>query len=373
MRDPTRVSRVRTQVCDTGHGRRFVFVLVDTDAGVTGVGEASQSGQDAAVVANLRELGAACEGAELFELVERQARGYRSDRAGRAWMVAASGLEIALWDAMGKVLEMPVYRLLGGSCRDRLSCYATVAAGIDDHRPENLAAVAMERLDEGFLGVKIAPFVEWEHAADGLDRRGTLAAGIARLTAVREAIGPDAALMVECNFAFDRSTVAELGRQLAPLDCAWLEAPLWWDDPHELRWLRDRLTQPLASGELLHGRRAYRGLLEAGAVDILQPDVKWTGGILEAKKIAAWAEACQIAVAPHNNSGPVATAASAHLAITLPNAVALETPALHPAWEADLVRGTDVVIDGQVSADRLAARPGLGLDFDEAVAVAVAD
>jgi L-alanine-DL-glutamate epimerase-like enolase superfamily enzyme len=109
-------------------------------------------------------------------------------------------------------------------------------------------------------------------------------------------------------------------------------------------------------------------LIEQQAVDVLQPDVKWTGGILEAKKIAAWAEAYQIGIAPHNNSGPVATAASAHLAATLPNFVLLEVPSHVPAWEEDLLRGTAIVQGGGVTLERLRARPGLGIEFDEAVA-----
>ena len=103
-------------------------------------------------------------------------------------------------------------------------------------------------------------------------------------------------------------------------------------------------------------------------MDVVQPDVKWTGGIAEAKKIAAWAEVYGLAVAPHNNSGPVATAASAHLAATLPNLEILETPSRRPDWEEDLLRGTGVVQRGGVSHQRLRERPGLGIEFDEDVA-----
>jgi L-alanine-DL-glutamate epimerase-like enolase superfamily enzyme len=159
-----------------------------------------------------------------------------------------------------------------------------------------------------------------------------------------------------------------VAQELEPYDCYWLEAPLRWDDPAELARLRGQVRQRIASGETLHGRRAYREMIERQAVDVLQPDVKWTGGILEAKKIAAWAEAYQMAVAPHNNSGPVATAASAHLAATLPNFLILETPSRRPEWEDDLLRGTGLVQQGHVMRERLRERPGLGIEFDEAVA-----
>jgi L-alanine-DL-glutamate epimerase-like enolase superfamily enzyme len=124
----------------------------------------------------------------------------------------------------------------------------------------------------------------------------------------------------------------------------------------------------VASGETRHGRRAYRELIERQAVDVLQPDVKWTGGVSEVKKVAAWAETYQMAIAPHNNSGPVATAASAHLAASLPNFLILETPSRAPEWEPDLLRGSGLVQGGQVTRERLHARPGLGIEFDEAVA-----
>src|SRR5439155_15317051 len=132
--------------------------------------------------------------------------------------------------------------------------------------------------------------------------------------------------------------------------------------------LRQVIPQRLASGEALHGRAAFREVIEQQAVDVLQPDVKWTGGILEAKKIAAWAEAYQISIAPHNNSGPVATAASAQLAATLPNFLILETRSRPPAWQLDLVGGDDLLKNGQIPLDRLRQRPGLGIGFDENVA-----
>lgn len=374
VREPVQVRAIRTVLCDTGQGRSFIFVIVDTDAGISGVGEASQSDQDAAVVANLRELAPAYVGRNLFELIERGSSLYRSDRSGRAMMVAASGIEIALWDAIGKVLQVPVYQLLGGGCRDVVPCYATIAAGVEDHSPSNLAGIAQGLVVEGFTAVKVVPFAGWRAKPGAVSSEAAMIRyGVERVAAVREAVGHDVSMMIECAFAFDPAGAAAVGKALEPYRCYWLEAPLPWDDPKQLAALREVLPQRLASGEVLHGRRAYRGLLEANAVDVLQPDVKWTGGILEAKKIAAWAEACQVMVAPHNNSGPVATAASAHLAATLPNAIALEVPAIRPDWEGDLVGDSLPLRGGAVAVAELAGRPGLGIGFDEAVAAAIAE
>ena len=342
---------------------------MDTDAGVTGVGEGSQHDQDAAVLANVRQLAPRYVGEDPLEIVEARGRFLAGDRTGRAMFVAVSAIEQALWDAAGKLLGVPVYQLLGGRCHDRLRCYATMAAGVADRTPEGQAREAARCVEAGCTGVKVAPFRGLGAGSlDGTEARRRLQEGIARVAAVREAVGPDVDVLVECAFSFDGATAARVARRLEPYDCYWLESPLLWDDAAELAALRRQIPQRVASGETLHGRRAFREVIEQQAVDVLQPDVKWTGGILEAKKIAAWAETYQMAVAPHNNSGPVATAASAHLAATLPNFLVLETPSRAPAWEADLVRGTGVAQAGYASLERLRQRAGLAIEFDEAVA-----
>lgn len=358
------IADVRFHVCDTGHGRTFLFVVVETEGGVLGVGEGSQSDQDGAVVANLDLLRDRYLGADVFEVIERFGTLLRSNRAGRAVAVAVSALEIACWDAIGKHVGVPVYRLLGGAAHDSLRCYATLAAGLTDWSPDGLAAEAARCVECGMTAVKVAPFL----------RLGAkpVAHGFERVKAVREAVGAEVAVLVECQFAFDRADAVGVARALEGLDCFWLEAPLRWDDPVELAAIRRSLPIRVASGETMHGRLAYRELIEQRAVDVVQPDVKWTGGILEAKKIAAWAEAYQLAVSLHNNSGPVGTAASAHLSLTLPNALLVETPSRQPPWEDDLTSARAVVAGGRVAQAVLRERPGLGIDFDEGVARAQA-
>jgi galactonate dehydratase len=339
---------------------------------VTGVGEGSQNDQDAAVVANVRQLAPRYVGGDPLDLIEARGRLLTSNRAGRAISVAVSAIEQALWDVAGKLLGVPVYRLLGGRAQDgleRLRCYATMAAGVRDQSPEGLAREAARCVEAGYTGVKVAPFrglaAQGVGSAEGRQR---FRQGVERVGAVREAVGPDVDVLIECGFGLDPAAARRAAQALEPYDCFWLEAPLLWDDPSELARLRTHVRQRIASGETLHGRRAFREMIEQQAVDVLQPDVKWTGGLFEAKKIAAWAEPYQIAIAPHNNSGPVATAASAHLAATLPNFLILETPSRRPEWEDDVLRGTGIVQQGHVSLERLRERPGLGLDFDESVA-----
>lgn len=373
MRPPVHVRAIRAYCCDTGLGRSYVFVVVETDTGVSGYGEASQSGQDAAVLANVDLLAQTYIGHDLFELIERRSRLYRSGRAGRAMFVAASGIEIALWDAIGKVLDVPVYRLLGGSAHDTIKCYATIAPlDRDSWTPDELAEAAAATVDSGYSAIKIVPFGRQVVDQMVLPATRDLAPGIARVAAVREAVGDEVDIMIECAFRLDRTTALAAAERLGPYGCFWLEAPFAWDDPSELATLRQATSIRIASGELLHGLQAFAPLIEGHAVDVLQPDVKWAGGILETKKIAASAEAHQVAVALHNNSGPVATAASGHLSLTLPNALTLEVAARQPAWADELVAGSGIVRAGTLNLDDVQKEPGLGIQFDESVARAVA-
>ena len=369
MRPSAKITAIRPIVCDTGHGRNFLFVLVDTNIGITGVGEGSQNNQDAAVVANIRQLSLDYLGQNPLDVIESRVRTLTSNRTGRAIFVAMSAIEQALWDIAGKLLGVPVYQLLGGRYHERLRCYATMSAGIHDYTPEGHANEAARCIAAGYTAVKVVPFRGLNSSNfDSPEGRRLFQDGIARVAAVREAVGPEVDVLIECAFAFGLATAKRAAYALEPYNCLWLEAPLLWDDAIELAHLRKTIPQRVASGETLHGRRAFREIIERQAVDVLQPDVKWTGGILEAKKIAAWAEIYQISIAPHNNSGPVATAASAHLSATLPNFLILETPSRVPEWEVDLLRGSSILQGGHVALEYLSQRPGLGVEFDEAVA-----
>lgn len=373
IRDALVVTAVRPFIVPTGQGRSFFFVAVDTDAGITGWGEGSQNDQDEAVAANVRQLAPRYVGADAFDLVERRGVVVASKRAGRAMTVAVSAIEQALWDAMGKAVGLPVYKLLGGAVRAEQRCYATMAWGVTDTTPDGLAAEALRLVKEGFAGVKVVAFaggdLRGRSDLGGREGRRLFARAVDRVAAVRDAVGPDVDVMIECTFTPDRSQAAAFARAVAPCDPFWLEAPLVGDRPRDLARLRAALDIRIASGEVEHGRAAYRELFEAGAVDVVQPDPKWTGGVLEAKKVAAWAEACDVAVALHNNSGPVADAACAHLSVTLPNAIHLEVSSQRAPWEKAAVGATAVVVDGTVTTARLDERPGLGVEVDEAALV----
>lgn len=358
-----RIGDIRSYVCPTSQGRTFLFIVVETEDGLVGFGEASQNDQDQAVVANIATLRSELVGKDIFELVERIGGRLSSGRAGRAWSVAISAVEMALWDLMGKATRRPVYQLLGGAVREKVICYATVAAGIALEDPGRVLDECRRVINEGFANVKVVPFPGIARATV-LDRelRCQLDAGLELLNELHRQ-HPSVGVAVECNFSFSESVARFLAARLGTLGVLWMEAPLWWDDAAGLRRLREFAAVAVASGELLHGKASYRELIESEALDIVQPDVKWCGGCLEARKIAAWAEVHQIAVAPHNNSGPIATAASAHLAICLPNLAMLEVSSVLDQWESGIASG--VVETGAVSRARLAAHGGLGVELDE--------
>lgn len=356
----TQIVAVVVHRCDTGMGRTFVFVRVRVADGRTGTGEASQNDLDAGVIAAVEQIADWLHGRDVFHSIEPLVQRLMNDRLGRQVWAAVGAVEQALWDLMGQFSDRPVHELLGGSAVPDLECYATISAGVTNHDPDGLAEEARRCVDRGFHGVKVVPDVErrWGKGGDDLV--------LARIRAVRDAIGPGPMLMVECAFSLDLQRAIRLAQAVSSLGITWLEAPLSWDDVELLERLGARTDIPIASGELIFGRRSARLLLERQAVPILQPDVKWAGGILEVKKIAAWAETYQISIAPHNNSGAVASLASAHVALTLPNLVALELPSRVPTWQSDLSR---MDWDGSAPIQRTALqRPGLGVDFNDDLA-----
>lgn len=358
MREST-ITDVAVYCCDTGMGRTFLFVRVRTTDGHWGTGEASQNDLDPAVAAAVDVLAEWLRERDVFTCIEPLARRLTNDRLGRHYWAAIGAIEQALWDLIGQFAGRPVHELLGGQVAE-LACYATISAGIQDHDPGALAAEAQRCIDLGFDGVKIVPDVE------GASSYGPTDLARARVRSVREAIGPAPRLMIECAFGLDFDRAIEWADALEGENVYWFEAPLEWDDPRLLARLRSRINARVASGELVLGRRSARALIEQQAVSVLQPDVKWAGGILEVKKIAAWAETYQIQISPHNNSGPVASLASAHVAVTLPNLVAMELPSRTPAWQADLC-GTDWGGDGPIRPEYLRS-PGLGIRFDDRLA-----
>ena len=348
----------------------WIFVEVETDAGIAGVGEASQSGDDRLTVSALEQLGERLEGEDPTQVEviwEKTARagGVFSGEAGRVGATAVSAVDQALWDIAGKALDVPVWRLLGGRHRERVRVYANLNRGTWDRTPKGFADMARRAVRAGFSAVKCTPFdeVHWRRQ-DQEGRDHSVEAGIERLRAVRRSIGPEIELLVDCHCRFDLPLALKVAEKAAPLDLYWFEEPVPRTQIDALCEISRLSGQRIAGGEGFFGREGFWEYISRGAVHVIMPDVKHAGGITECRRIAALAEIRQIPVSPHSPAGPVSTAAGVHLAASIPNFSLLEYAFGEVDWRADLVDPPERVEEGFIAVPD---RPGLGIELNRAV------
>lgn len=280
-------------------------------------------------------------------------------RSGRLVSTAISGIDIALWDLKGKILGQPVYRLLGGAHATRLRVYAngwyTNPGTPDQNAEEARRVVAM-----GYTAMKFDPFGQTNYFNVSL-AEAQLAED--RVAAVREAVGPNVDVLVEAHAKFNVATAIQLGKRLERYRPLFYEEPVSYENVSEMRDVRQRVDIPIATGERLYGKYPFYNLIEAHAVDVLQPDICNAGGITELKKIAAIAEAQHLSMAPHNTNSPVGTVASLHLDATLSNFLIQEYHAeFYDPFYFDVVNGLPRQKDGYVT---LTNAPGLGIELNE--------
>ena len=342
--------------------QNWILVELFTDAGIIGVGEASISWLDRSVDEAVEWVSQYVVGQDPHDTERLWQTMYRETyyRGGPIPQAAISGIDMALWDLVGKSLGVPCYQLLGGVCHDRIRLYAN-AWYADADTPDEFAKAAAAVAARGFTALKLDPF----RAADMTIDKDTLRLAIARVAAVREAIGPDVDLLLEAHGRFNVYTAVEIGREMARFKPMFYEEPIPPENVDALADVRRQITIPVATGERLYSRWGYRELLAKQAADIVQPDLAWVGGISEAKKIAALA-AAYVPVAPHNCQGPIAMAATAQFAISTPNFLILEYFVRQVPWREQLVTNP-LKIDGGYLP--LPTTPGLGVgQLDESIA-----
>ena len=352
----------------------WLFVRLGTDAGLTGIGEAS----DAFGFANTSQQNAVRMESELrafFRLIEGKSpleiAAYRREgeplATGRGLIPATaySAIEQALWDLAGKALDVPTYSLFGGKLRDSLPTYANVNRATRPRTPQGFAAAAQAAVKDGFRALKAAPW-------DGFPRKGSTPAavdaaaenGIACVVAMRDAIGPDVELMVDCHSFFDVPLAERVARRLEPQNLAWYEEPVAPQRVEETLEIRKRIKQPMAGGEILFGMAGFAPLTRTRAVHVIMPDVKHCGGLLELTKIAAMAEADGVEVAPHNPSGPVSTAASVQVCAVLENFRLIEFQWGEIDWRHEVVQPPELFVKGTIAVPD---RPGFGVELNDRV------
>jgi galactonate dehydratase len=360
-----RISDVKVYIMGSAW-RNFVFARVRTDEGLEGVGEARPVNREEAVAAYLDAIAHRYVlGSDPFNVEDLVARVVRDDYEvpGATEMTALAIVEMACWDIAGKAAGQPVYRLLGGACRDRIKAYANGWYQVA-RTPREFAEAARRAVARGYRALKFDPF----GAGAGELTREEHRRSVGLVEAVREAVGPDVELFVEMHGRFTAAQAIALARDLEGAAPGWLEEPVPPDHAAALAKVAAHTGLPIATGERLHTLAGFRDLFALGAADIVQPDPGHCGGLLATKKIAAMAEAYGVLVAPHNVGGSVSTAAALHLAACIPNLKIQEYfNDFDEPFISDAAPGLPPVVDGWFA---LPAGPGLGVAFNEELVLA---
>jgi galactonate dehydratase len=339
--------------------RELTFVELATDSGLRGVGEARMVNKTDTLLACIGELGERYVlGMDPFD-VERlgwTARVHEYGRVGEVTATAMAMFDIACYDLMGQALGQPVWRLLGGQFRAEVPAYAN-GWYQGDRNPETLKALAAGVVDRGYRALKIDPF----GAGSAELSPEELKTSAQIVSAVRDAIGPDVALMVEMHGRFTPSVALRVVEMLTPFNPEWVEEPVPPYNPASLQRVRHATRLPIATGERVHVLADFVPIFEGGLADIIQADLTHFGGFTGLRKLAGYADAYDLLLAPHNVCGPVGTAANVHFAIATPNYKTLEHfNDFADPWLSDLVEGAPQVTE-TTGSFALPTRPGLGV------------
>jgi L-alanine-DL-glutamate epimerase-like enolase superfamily enzyme len=338
-------------------GGSALLVVVDTDEGVTGIGEAGIRARARAVVGAVEDLKPLLVGEDpmrtehLWQVMFR-AGFFPGDRIVGA---AIAAVDIALWDIKGRALGVPVHALLGGAVRERVTCYAHVGPETGD--TEAVLANGRARLAEGFRHLRV---VVPEGAGHRLEPRPAARAAVAQFAAMREAFGDDVELLLDVHTRLDPPDAAMLCRELEPLRPFFVEDPLRSEGPEAYAALRARTGVPLAAGEQYGSKWEFRALLDRDLIDYCRADLCIAGGFTDVHKLAGWCEAHHVLMATHNPFGTVATAAAREFNLACTNFGICEL-AFPPDAASPFFDGAPVVREGAlVPSDR----PGLGVGLD---------
>ena len=294
--------------------KRSQFLKITTDEGLCGWGEPTVEGKPATVAAAVHEMSEVLIGRDPDCIEDIWQVMYRGGfyRGGAAFMSAMAGIDQALWDLKGKRYGMPVWQMLGGAVRDKMRIYAWIGGDT----PEQMAAQARERMAQGYSAIKMGCGVSlhWIDSHAKVDRV------VANVAAVRAAIGNDRDMALDLHGNAHRAMAKVICSEVDQFGLMFIEEAVLPENNDALREIANHTHTPLATGERMFSRWEFKHLLQQGVVDIVQPDLSHAGGISEVRKIAAMAEAYDVAIAPHCPLGAVAFASSLHLDFSTPNA-----------------------------------------------------
>jgi len=355
-----------------GFGGDWILIRVFTDEGIMGLGEtfptwANQGRVIKEAIHWMRTLLVGEDPTNVDQLYTKmyQRQIYRGGSTAGAMTMAISGIEIALWDIAAKALDAPLYKLLGGKHRNKIRVYCDYH-GDDGGDPQLFAERAEEVVAQGFTALKMdVDLTRWRSAQEY--HQPMSSAELRNLTslvkAVRETVGEDVDIAVDCHSGFDLPSAIRLAQALDPFNLLWLEEPVPPKNIAALAAVTASSQTPICVGENLYTRFEFRDLLEQQAANIIMPDVQKTGGILESKRIADLASTYYIPMAPHCVTSPIGTMASVHLCASLTNFLILEYHMIDVPWWQDMVITTEPIV--QNGFINVPEKPGLGVELNE--------
>ena len=357
------ITDIKTFLVHPGKAKNLCFVKIETDEGIYGWGECyTQSDRDVQITAHVDQLRRYLIGRDPTNIKHFTQMAF-DDFAGRRgsmdYYCAISGLEHAMWDIAGKAYGAPVYKLLGGACRDKIRVYANGWSG-GNPTPDSLAERASEVIEAGFTALKFDPIPgRWRTYVS----KDVEDAAVENVRAVREAVGPDVDILVEMHRRLAPMHAVRIAHEIEQYRPFWFEEPILAENIPALASVRQKINIPVVTGEELYTKFEFREVFERQAADILNPDVCNVGGILELKEIAAMAEPYFVVISPHNfNSTTVGLAATIQVSAAIPNFLITEYFVNLEELGRDIAKKPFEVQDGYI---QIPDAPGLGIDLDE--------
>lgn len=366
-----KITAIETHVCNA-RMRNWIFVKVLTNQpGLWGWGEATLEWHTRAVVGAVEDLQALLIGEDprriehLWQMMYRQHFWHGN---GIVRGTAISGIDIALWDILGKSLGVPVHQLWGGPVRDSIRLYCHLGGGkmedfyeTDVTDAKRFGDLALQAVEEGFTAFKSMAVP----STMPIEGNAPIHYAEQCVKAMRDAVGPNIDIMVDCHARPSPRMGIQFAKALEPYDLYFFEEPCWPESVEDIALVQRSVKTPIATGERLVTQHAFRDLLERRACSVLQPDITHCGGLSEARRIAAMAEAYRVALAPHNPQGPVSTAASLEFGFATPSYIICESVHNDVPWRNDVV-SEGFVVEPKGRVVKPNTRPGLGIEINEA-------
>jgi galactonate dehydratase len=349
----------------SGHGYS-TYVRVYTDDGLTGTGECIHGrSASSVIIGEMKSLLVGEDPMNVDRLFEKVRRAYIFDGAMAGNVISAlTGIEIALWDLVGKAVNLPVYQLLGGKFRDKIRLYSDCGGSRND--PESCGKSAKDVVDMGFNAIKFD--IDDLNNPHKLDRwnwsvtPGEVQSMVDKVAAVRESVGPNVDIAIDMHGRYDTHAAIRVARAMEPYNLMWLEEPVPPENVEAMQEVKCSTSTPICAGENLFLRYGFRDIIEKQAVDIIMPDIPKCCGLSEGRKIANLAEIYYIPLAPHNVCGPLGTIASCHVCASIPNFLVLEWHWLgRKHWDELVFTDKPIIDNGYIE---LSHKPGLGVEIN---------